>query len=156
MAIRDDGWKISGCPVNGPAIDADGDFVAIAWFSAANDTPVVRVALSTNSGKTFKAPVEIATRRTSGHVGIAIIDRHSAAVSWVEKDNRGTNAINVRVVTTGGLLGPAQTVGRSNLLRIYPQLIRAGDKLLLAWTDEIGDTTEVVSVMVPIPGFYDR
>jgi len=155
-AIRDDGWKIPGCPVNGPSIDADGDFVAIAWFSAANDTPVARVALSTNGGKTFKEPVEIATRRTSGHVGIAIIDRQSAAVSWVEKDKRGTNAINVRTVTTGGSLGPVHTVGRSNLLRIYPQLIRAADKLLLAWTDEIGDTTEVVSVMVPIPGFYDR
>jgi len=155
-AIRDDGWKIPGCPVNGPSIDADGDFVAIAWFSAANDTPVARVALSTNGGKTFKEPVEIATRRTSGHVGIAIIDRQSAAVSWVEKDKRGTNAINVRTVTTGGSLGPVHTVGRSNLLRIYPQLIRAADKLLLAWTDEIGDTSEVVSVMVPIPGFYDR
>ena len=64
-AIRDDGWEIPGCPVNGPSIDADGDFVAIAWFSAANDTPVVRVALSTNGGRTFKEPVEIATRRTS-------------------------------------------------------------------------------------------
>ncbi len=156
VAIRDDGWEIPGCPVNGPSIDANGDFVAIAWFSAANDTPVVRVALSTNSGRTFKEPVEIATRRTSGHVGIAIIDRHSAAVSWVEKDKHGTNAINLRTVRTGGMLGHVHTVGRSNLLRIYPQLVRAADKLLLAWTDEIGDTTEVVSVIVPIPGFYDR
>ena len=156
VAIRDDGWKIPGCPVNGPSIDAAGDLVAIAWFSAANDVPIVRVALSTNSGKTFKEPLEIATRNTSGHVGIAIIDGHSAAVSWVEKDKRGTNAINVRTVTTSGSLGPVLTIGRSNLLRIYPQLIRADDKLLLAWTDEIGDATEVVSVMVPIPGFYDR
>lgn len=154
-AIHDDGWKISGCPVNGPAIDAEGNFVAIAWFTAANDRPTVRVALSTNSGKTFKEPVEIATKGSSGHVGIAIIDRHSAAVSWVEKDNRGTNAINLRTVTTSGTMGPVETVGRSNLLRIYPQLIRAADKLLLAWTDEIGDATEVVSVIVPIPGFYD-
>ena len=155
-AIRDDGWEIAGCPVNGPAIDADGSLVAIAWFSAANDNPVVRVAMSTNSGKTFREPVEIATRGTSGHVGIAIIDRHSAAVSWVEKDKRGTNAINIRAVTTGGLLGPVETIGRSNLMRIYPQLIRAADKLLLAWTDEFGEATEVVAVSVPIPGFYEQ
>ena len=155
-AIRDDGWKISGCPVNGPAIDAEDNFVAIAWFTAANDRPTVRVALSTNGGKTFKEPVEIATKGSSGHVGIAIIDTHSAVVSWVEKDNRGTNAINLRTVTTSGTVGPVETVGRSNLLRIYPQLIRAADKLLLAWTDEIADATEVVSVIVPIPGFYDR
>jgi len=155
-SIREDGWKISGCPVNGPAIDATGKLVAIAWFTAANDKPVVRVALSTNSGRTFKDPLEIATRNTSGHVGIAIIDEHSAAVSWVEKDNRGTNAINIRAVTTTGQMGPIHTMGRSNLLPIYPQLVRSDDKLILAWTDEIGDGTEVVSIKVPIPGFYDR
>ena len=155
-ALRDDGWHISGCPVNGPAIDADGQFVAIAWFTAANDVPTVRVALSTNAGKTFKEPLQIATRGTSGHVGIAVVDQHSAVVSWVEKDKRGTNAINLRSVTSTGQLGPAQTVGRSNILRIYPQLIRAADKLLLAWTDEIGDATEVVAVSVPIRDFYDR
>ncbi len=154
--IHEDGWNIDGCPVNGPAIDAEGQLVAIAWFTAANDVPTVRVALSTNAGRTFKKPIQIAMRGSSGHVGIAIIDRHSAAVSWVEKDKRGTNAINLRTVTTSGQLGPVETVGRSNLLQIYPQLIRAADKLLVAWTDEIGDATEVVAVQVPIPGFYDR
>lgn len=154
--IAEDGWEIAGCPVNGPAIDAHGELVAIAWFSAAANRPVVRAALSSNGGKTFADPVEIASRGTSGHVGVAIIDRHSVAVSWVESDNRGTNAINIRTLTTGGRLGPAQTVGRSNLKRIHPQLVRADDKLLLAWTDEIGGATEVVSVKVPVAGFYER
>ncbi|MGI9248387.1 MAG: hypothetical protein ACR2QI_05190 [Woeseiaceae bacterium] len=156
VPIADDGWEIAGCPVNGPAIDAQGDLVAIAWFSAANDSPVVRAALSTNGGRTFKKPVEIASRRSSGHVGITIIDRHSAAVSWVESDNRGTNAIKIRPVTTAGLLGPAQTFGRTELVHVYPQLVRNDDNLILAWTDEISDETRVVSVRVPILGFYDR
>ncbi len=154
--IANDGWEIAGCPVNGPAIDAEGDLVAIAWFSAANGNAVVRAALSTNGGRTFKEPVEIAARRASGHVGIAIIDRSSAAVSWVESDNRGTNAINIRGVTSGGTLGPVQTVGRTELIRLYPQMIRSDDMLILAWTDEIADETEIVSIKVPILGFYDR
>ncbi len=154
--IADDGWEIAGCPVNGPAIDAQEDLVAIAWFSAANGSPVVRAALSINGGRTFKEPVEIAARRASGHVGIAIIDHSSVAVSWVESDNRGTNAINIRSVTTGGLLGGVQTVGRTDLIRLYPQMIRSDDMLILAWTDEITDATEIVSIKVPILGFYDR
>ncbi len=154
--IADDGWEIAGCPVNGPAIDAQGDLVAIAWFSAANGNPVVRAALSTNGGKSFKAPVEIASDGSSGHVGIAIIDRASVAVSWVESDNRGTNAINIRSLTTGGTLGPAQTVGRTDLIRLYPQMIRSDDMLILAWTDEIMDDPEIVSIKVPILGFHDR
>ena len=156
VAIADDGWQISACPVNGPAIAAEGKLVAIAWFSAANDNPVVRAALSTNGGRTFKKPVEIARRRTSGHVGVATIDRSSVAVSWVESDNRGTNAINIRALTTAGLLGPVETVGRTDLLRVYPQLARSDDKLVLAWTDEISDVTEIVSIKIPILGFYDR
>jgi hypothetical protein len=156
VALADDGWKITGCPVNGPAIDAQGDTVAIAWFSAANDRPVVRALLSTNGGKTFNEPVEIAARKVSGHVGVAIVDRHSAAVSWVESDNRGTNAIKLRSVTSAGLLGPAQVVGRSELRHIYPQMVRSDDLLILAWTDERNDATRLASVKVPILGFYER
>ena len=32
-----DDWQIDGCPVNGPAIDADGDATAVAWFTASRD-----------------------------------------------------------------------------------------------------------------------
>lgn len=154
--IAIDGWKIAACPVNGPAIDSQGDLVAIAWFSAANGNPVVSAALSTNGGRTFKQPVEIASRGASGHVGISIIDRSSAVVSWVKSDNRGTNAINIRGVTAGGLLGRPQTVGRTDLVNLYPQMIRRDDTLILAWTDEITDNPEIVSIKVPILGFYDR
>ena len=155
-AIANDGWNIAGCPVNGPAIDSDGDLVVVAWFSAANDRAVVRAALSTNGGRTFKDPLEIASTQTSGHVGVAVIDRSSAAVSWVESDHRGTNAINIRAITTSGNLGPAETVGRTDLLRIYPQMVRSGDKLILVWTDQRDEATWLASVKVPILGFYDR
>jgi len=156
VAIADDGWEISGCPVNGPAIDADGDLVVVAWFSAANDRPVVRAAVSTNSGRTFDAPLEIAAKGVSGHVGVAAIDQTSAAVSWVESDQYGSHAINLRAITLSGELGAAETVGRSDLRQIYPQLVRSNDLLILVWTDEFDDTTRLASVKVPILGFYDR
>lgn len=153
--IADDGWQIAACPVNGPAIDAHGDLVAIAWFSAAGGRTVVRATISTNAGRVFNKPVEIAANGTSGHVGVAIVDRSSVAVSWVESDSRGTNAINIRSLTKGGLLGPAHTVGRTNLVRVYPQMVRNEDELILAWTDDISDATRISSIRVPILGSYD-
>lgn len=156
VAIADDGWHIAGCPVNGPAIDAQGDTVAVAWFSAAGGRSVVQVALSSNGGRTFNEPVEIAMGQVSGHVGIAIVDRHSAVVSWVESDNRGTNAIRLRSVTSAGLLGPPQVIGRSELRQIYPQMVRSEDLLILVWTDERNDKTRLASVKVPILAFYER
>ena len=36
-AVYNDGWKIAACPVNGPAVAANGKRVALAWFTAPND-----------------------------------------------------------------------------------------------------------------------
>jgi hypothetical protein len=153
--ISDDGWVISGCPVNGPSIIAEGKLVAAAWFTAANNKPTVKVALSTNAGRSFSVPVEIAAKNTLGHVGIAMIDRHRFVVSWMESDKKGVYAINIRGLTFDGQAGRVHTVGRTSTARIVPQLARVGSQLILAWTDEIGDLNKVVSVKVPILGFYD-
>ncbi|HET9529267.1 MAG TPA: sialidase family protein, partial [Blastocatellia bacterium] len=37
--VHGDGWEIEGCPVNGPSVAASGRRVAVAWFTAAKDTP---------------------------------------------------------------------------------------------------------------------
>jgi len=153
--VSDDGWVISGCPVNGPSIDSAGNRVAIAWFTAANNKPIVKTAFSTNAGKSFSKPIEIASKGTSGHVGVSVIDRHSYVVSWLESDNDGSYEINLRALTLDGQIGPATTVGRTSLARTVPQMTRVGDKLILAWTDKLSDLSKVVSVEVPILGFYD-
>ena len=154
-AIANDGWVISGCPVNGPAIDVSDNLVAIAWFTAADNKPAVKTVFSNNSGKSFSEPVLISTRSPQGHVGIAAVDKHSYVVSWLEKEKDGGYAIKIRALTSDGKVGLVYTVGRTALARIVPQLVRSGDALLLAWTDEIGGLSKVVSVRLPIAGFYD-
>lgn len=54
--VAEDGWRISGCPVNGPSIDANGDDVVAAWFSGANGRPVVKLSFSDDGGQTFSTP----------------------------------------------------------------------------------------------------
>ena len=70
-AVADDGWVIEGCPVNGPAIAADGADVAVAWFTGADDRARVQVAWSGDAGAEFASPVlidgERADRLRSGH-----------------------------------------------------------------------------------------
>ena len=153
--VSDDGWVIAGCPVNGPSIAAAGDLVVVAWFTGANNQPTVKTAFSTNAGKSFSKPVEIASKGTSGHVGIALIDKHAFVVSWMESGDDGDYAIKIRSRTINGQMGRVRTVGRTSVARNVPQLIRVGDKLILAWTDEMSDLSKVVSVEVPILGFYD-
>jgi len=153
--VSNDGWVISGCPVNGPSIDATGDQVVVAWFTAADNTPKVKTAFSMNGGKSFSEPVEIASAGALGHVGVSLIDKHSYVVSWMESDQDGSYDINLRAVTTDGQVGRSNTIGRTSVARAVPQMVRVGDKFILAWTDELSDLSKVVSVKVPILGFYD-
>jgi len=155
VPVSNDGWVISGCPVNGPSITAAGKLTVVAWFTAADNKPVVKVATSKNAGKSFSEPAEISSRHVQGRVGAAMIDRQSFAISWMESEKNGTYTIKLRSMTFDGQMGPVHTVGRTSLARIVPQLVRVADNLVLAWTDEISDQHKVVSVKVPILGFYD-
>lgn len=51
--IHADGWKIAGCPVNGPQVDAKGRQVVVAWFTAPEDKGRVNIAFSDNAGESF-------------------------------------------------------------------------------------------------------
>ena len=54
-----EGWTIHACPVNGPALAAEGARVALAWFSMAGERAVVKAAFSGDGGESWSPPVTI-------------------------------------------------------------------------------------------------
>jgi hypothetical protein len=52
-----DNWHFAGCPVNGPHLDADQKRTVIAWFTAAQDQPMVKLAFSNGGGTSFAHPI---------------------------------------------------------------------------------------------------
>ena len=78
-----DGWTIAGCPVNGPAIDAAGDTVALAWFTGEDDAPRVQLAFSADGGATFDPPVTIDSDAPPGRVDVVLDAGGGAVVSWL-------------------------------------------------------------------------
>src|SRR5690606_13838480 len=46
VTLGPDGWRIEGCPVNGPAVAARGMEVVAAWFTAPGNAPKTRFARS--------------------------------------------------------------------------------------------------------------
>ena len=148
--IATDNWEIPGCPVNGPAIDADGETVAVAWFTAAAERPVVRMAWSSDSGKTFTTPIDVTASNTKGRVGLALLNGRAAAVSWLGLDEHGKHRVEVRTVRPDGTLGPVITIAEDATALAVPQLARYGDDLLLVWTAKQGADDSIVSARVPI------
>ena len=53
QAVFNDNWKIAACPVNGPSLSANGNLVAMSWFTAKNDQGQAFAAFSQDAGKTF-------------------------------------------------------------------------------------------------------
>ncbi|RZV33121.1 MAG: exo-alpha-sialidase [Chromatiales bacterium] len=145
-----DNWHIAGCPVNGPSIIADGERVTVAWFSAADDKPVVRAVLSSDSGQSFGEPIEIASGRVAGYVGLVAVTDNAAVVSWVAKADNGENSLRMRRVSAKGAAGPVVEVGRTNQIRVFPQLAYADGYLYLAWTSNVEGTSQLKTARLSV------
>ena len=131
-----DGWKINGCPVNGPQLAANGKNVALAWFTAAQDRARVSVAFSNDSGASFGKPVSIDVGSPIGRVDTLTLDDGSALVSWI--DGKGENAsILLRRVWPNGRMNQPVRVASSSTARGagFPRMTLAGDRLYIAWTE---------------------
>jgi ribonuclease BN (tRNA processing enzyme) len=134
--VAEDGWNIAGCPVNGPAIAARGNSVAVAWFTAANNEPIVRFAFSSDGADTFGAAVDVDTDWPIGRVGVLLVDATTAIVSWLRQGEGGSGEVMARAVYADGRLGPARLVGTTLTGRLsgFPQIAAHGDDIVFAWT----------------------
>ena len=145
--VHRDDWRITACPVNGPAIAALGRTVAVAWFTAP-DQPRIRLAFSDDAGVSFAAPLEIASGRVTGRVDLVLLDDRRAVVSWLA-DSEPRAEIRAQLWTRGGAVGSPLTVTAGNVDRSagFPRMALAGDALLFAWT-EVAATPAVRTAMV--------
>lgn len=126
--IHADGWKITGCPVNGPQLDANGKHVAIAWFTAAHDEPRVYAAFSNDAGATFSAPLRIDTDKASGRVDVALLADGSAVVTWVAVRGEKSIAYARRVRPTSA--GAPVEIGEA---RGFPRIAVSKENVGVVW-----------------------
>jgi hypothetical protein len=133
--LHPDGWRIEGCPVNGPSVAASGRRVAVAWFTAANETARVKIAFSTDSGATFGQPIQVDEGSPMGRVDVLMLDDGSALVSWLERAAQGAD-IRLRRIQPDGSRDKAVIVAQSSAARAsgFPQMARVGDEVIIAWT----------------------
>ena len=135
MTLNNDGWHIEACPVNGPAIDALGSEVAVAWFSAAGDVPQVNVAFSADEGASFGKPVRVDQGSPAGRVDLLLLPDGSALVSWLELTSRGEELLLCQVTANAACKRPAKLVASRRGRTIgFPRMALSGDNVYFAWT----------------------
>ncbi|MDQ3281771.1 MAG: glycoside hydrolase [Acidobacteriota bacterium] len=141
--VHEDDWKIAGCPVNGPQVDARGSRAAMAWFTAANaKDPRVYVAFSTDAGSTFGKAIRVDAGHALGRVDTLLLKDGSALVTWIEADR-----ILARRVRANGSVEAPQELARVTSARAagVPRIALVGNTAYVAWTDPATKTIKLIA-----------
>lgn len=149
--VHADGWKIAGCPVNGPAIDAVGNDAVVAWYSAAADAPKLQLARSTDAGDSFAAPVVVdAGAAVQGRPDVAL-DAGQAWVAWLREDANGQSLWLARYAPD-----LSRELSRTEIAKLqgrgratgFPQLAARDGEAFLVWTDIAGGVPQLRGVRI--------
>jgi hypothetical protein len=133
--VHDDGWRIDGCPVNGPAVSAVGRNVAIAWFTVQQERGHAFVAFSVDAGRTFGAPIQLDDAGSLGRVDVEQLDDGSAVAAWIESAGQKATFSVRHVERSGRRSAPVVVTGMgANRNSGYPRMVRQGLELVFAWT----------------------
>jgi hypothetical protein len=150
VRVHADGWKIPGCPVNGPAIAAAGRNVAVAWFTAAPPSPRVQLAFSKDGGATFGPALAVDGEKPLGRVDLALDANGDALVSWLALEGKSGASVRLRRFTPGGKAGAPVTVAATSSARSsgFPRMVRSGGDLYMAWVED-GEPSRIRVAALP-------
>ena len=134
--VSADRWETTACPVNGPAIAADGNRVVLAWFTEGGGAPHVNLAFSTDGGIAFGQKIQVDDGECVGRVDVVLLPDGSALVCWLA----GTvehGEIKVRRIQPDGATGPITVITQTDIARSsgFPRMVRLGDAVFFAWTE---------------------
>ena len=156
-----DNWKIAACPVNGPALAANGARVAMTWFTVKQEQGQAYLAFSDDAGATFGAPIRVDDGGSLGRVDVELLPDGAALATWIEfadppKPSGGGGRAQFRArridrngtrsapVTVAGIAG-----GRASG---YPRAAIANGEVVFAWTESAdGGGLQVRTAAARIP-----
>jgi hypothetical protein len=142
--LHADGWKIAGCPVNGPQADARGKRVAVAWFTGAGEKGRAYIAFSGDAGASFSAPIVIDDGKPVGRVDVVMLDSDTAVATWSEQTATGAE-LRARRVSRNGRVAPSVKVADSTAARAagFARAAMVGRDVYVAWTEQSAVTKRV-------------
>lgn len=135
--LHADNWRIAGCPVNGPSLDAYEQSVCAAWFTMEDgDSARVYAAFSKDRGASFGAPTRVDLGSALGRVDLCMVDHRRACIVWLQPEGKQTK-IMMRVVTDTGAMTSPLSVGLTSAEREsgFPRIAFNGDRIIIVWTD---------------------
>ena len=150
IRVHADGWRIEGCPVNGPAIAARDRAVAVVWFTMAGEDAAVKVSESADGGYSFAAPLRLDQDQPLGRVDLGMLSDQRLIVSWLETDRFDETRIHLALLEAGEIiyrtqLGEAGATPDSGFPRLA---VTIDDDVWLAWREQADNNSRLRSARV--------
>ncbi|MBC8322075.1 MAG: exo-alpha-sialidase [Candidatus Marinimicrobia bacterium] len=148
--LNDDGWIVPGCPVNGPAMEAKDDKVAITWYTAPDNNPQMNIAFSKDGGIRFGLPIRLDDGTAIGRTDLLWLDEENVLVSWLEEGDESGQLVLKTVNSTTGKVDSFKSFAiNSGRGSGYPKLGMANGMVFVAWT-EPGEKGRIQSEWISI------
>ena len=146
-AVRDDGWIINGCPVNGPKVAVNSKDLAVAWFTVSNENPLVNVSFSKNNGNSFGVPLKVNDHDAIGRVDVSFLNEEEVIVSYMEVDDIGTY-LRIKKVSFDGKISEPITISKIDGGRNtgVPQLEIIDSDIFIVWTIFLDGMNQLKSI----------
>jgi hypothetical protein len=162
--VFNDNWKIAACPVNGPALAANGRSVAMTWFTVKQEQGQAYLAFSDDAGATFRQPIRVDDGGSLGRVDVELLADGSALATWIEFADQpaapkpsgggGRAQFRARRIDPNGTRSAAVTVAGIAGSRAsgYPRAAIANGEAVFAWTESVdGGGLHVRTAAVRLP-----
>ena len=143
-----DGWKIAGCPVNGPSVATNDEATAVAWYTQAKSYGEVKLAVSGAGVDSFSDPLVVDEGDSVlGQVGLAATSNGGFLVSWMTFSEGTAGQLNLRYVDREGVASSVFEATKINMTRRagLPQMVLFDNLAVTSWTGG-GDTNKAVEV----------
>lgn len=143
VPANNDFWEISGCPVNGPSIDAKENLVSLGWFTGAQNKPRVQLAISKDGGQSFSAPVTIDDKAPHGRVVTKILDEQRVAVVWLARNGEDAQ-IKLKIINEMGTVLKKTVITETSGARAsgFPQIAVSEGYIYFANT-QVGENLQI-------------
>jgi hypothetical protein len=150
VPVHGDGWEVSGCPINGPSIDADANNAIVGWYTEANNIPSVKVAFSQDNGQTFGTAFRVDSGEGVGRVAVVMLPNVEALITWVEWRNEGEALMLCRARADDGCAARQTiTINTAPGSINFPQIAHSDGVIYLAWKQplERGEITTTIRLV---------
>ena len=133
-----DNWKIAACPVNGPALAANGRRVAMTWFTVKQEQGQAYLAFSDDAGATFAKPIRVDDGGSLGRVDVELLPDGTALATWIEFADQMAQFRARRIDRHGTRSAPVTVAGIAGSRSSgYPRAAVANGEVVFAWTEAV-------------------